>query len=292
MPARLGQELGYYSTDLDLKVELHEFAGGAKTLEALLGGSVDVVCGFYDHTIQMLPAGRDLVSFVLLLRRPCVSLISREMTTIAGLRGKVVGVTAPGSSTDLLLTHVAAGAGLRREHFSVVGIGSAASAVAAIATGKVDAAMIAEPGKSLARKRVPELSTLVDTTSAEGCRAVCGSDIYPSACLYAKKDWLAKSGDTPRRLATAFLRTIRWMQSHSAAEVEAKIPAELRPVDSAIYQQAIATVAPIFSEDGMMPGEAPETVRRVLASSFPELRTPSLDLGKTYTNDYVRDLRL
>jgi NitT/TauT family transport system substrate-binding protein len=292
MPARLGQELGYYRAGRGANVSLHDFAGGAKSLEALLGGSVDVVCGFYDHTIQMAAAGRELVSFVLLLTRPCMALISRAATRIADLRGKVIGVTAPGSSSDLLLNHIVAGAGLRREDFSVVGIGTAASAVAAITSGKVHAAMMTEPAKTFAHKRSPELHTLAETTSPEGCRAACGSDRYPSACLYTRADWLAKNRETARQLAGALLKTIRWMQTHSAQEVEASIPPELRTGDSDSYRNALATVLPVFSSDGLMPVEAPEAVRRVLAASLPHLSASSIDLQSTYTNEYVRDLNI
>jgi NitT/TauT family transport system substrate-binding protein len=229
---------------------------------------------------------------VLLLKRPCLSLVSRTANDIADLRGKLVGVTAPGSSSHLLLNYMMARAGLRKEDLSVAGIGTGASAVAAITSGKVDSAMMTEPARSLARKRSPELRTLVDSTTEEGCRAMCGSDTYPSACLYASADWLASNANIPRQLATALLRTIRWMQSHSAAETEQKVPAELRVHDSETYREGLATVVPVYSADGILPGQAPETVRRVLAASVPELRTPSFDLAKTYTNAYVRDLDL
>src|SRR4051794_4436639 len=128
LPARLAHELGHYA-ERGLRVTLHEFAGGAKTLEALLGGSVDVACGFYDHTVQMAAAGRNLVSFVLLSQRPCISLISRGARQVNELRRKIVGVTSPGSSSDLLLDSMLARAGIRREELSIIGIGTGASAV-------------------------------------------------------------------------------------------------------------------------------------------------------------------
>src|SRR5437868_4861724 len=67
LAATMAQELGYYK-DENLAVELQDFPGGQKSLEALLGGSTDVVCGFYDHTIEMAAKGRPLTSFVTILR--------------------------------------------------------------------------------------------------------------------------------------------------------------------------------------------------------------------------------
>src|ERR1700733_12565992 len=58
LPVTLAQELGYYK-EAGLSVTLLDFPGGAKSLEALMGGSTDVVCGFYDHPIQMPAQGKD-----------------------------------------------------------------------------------------------------------------------------------------------------------------------------------------------------------------------------------------
>jgi NitT/TauT family transport system substrate-binding protein len=69
LPTTLAQELGYYR-DEGIDVELQDFAGGAKALQALVGGSADVVSGFYDHTIQMAAEGREFVAFVTMLRFP------------------------------------------------------------------------------------------------------------------------------------------------------------------------------------------------------------------------------
>ena len=52
------------------------FAGGAKALQALVGGSADVVSGFYDHTIQMAAEGREIVAFVTMLRFPGLVLVT------------------------------------------------------------------------------------------------------------------------------------------------------------------------------------------------------------------------
>jgi NitT/TauT family transport system substrate-binding protein len=68
LPTTLAQELGFYR-DEGVEVELQDFAGGSKALQALVGGSADVVSGFYDHTIQMAAEGRALMAFVTMLRR-------------------------------------------------------------------------------------------------------------------------------------------------------------------------------------------------------------------------------
>ena len=74
LPVTLAAQLGYYH-DEGLEVELHDFPGGSKALEALLGGSADVVAGFFDHTVQMAAEGKHVRSFVAMLRYPGLALI-------------------------------------------------------------------------------------------------------------------------------------------------------------------------------------------------------------------------
>jgi NitT/TauT family transport system substrate-binding protein len=45
LPTTLADALGYYREE-GLEVELQDFPGGAKALQALVGGSADVVSGF------------------------------------------------------------------------------------------------------------------------------------------------------------------------------------------------------------------------------------------------------
>jgi len=52
LPLTIAERRGYFQKE-GLKVEISDFAGGAKALQALVGGSADVVCGAYEHTISM-----------------------------------------------------------------------------------------------------------------------------------------------------------------------------------------------------------------------------------------------
>src|SRR5919198_787555 len=60
LPTTLAERLGYYR-DEGLNVHIEDLQGGSKALQALQGGSVDVVSGYYDHTIQMQAKKRDVV---------------------------------------------------------------------------------------------------------------------------------------------------------------------------------------------------------------------------------------
>src|SRR3974390_3387904 len=52
LPLTIAEQLGYFKAE-GLDVTISDFAGGAKALQALVGGSADVVSGAYEHTINM-----------------------------------------------------------------------------------------------------------------------------------------------------------------------------------------------------------------------------------------------
>ena len=49
LPLTLAQQLGYFKEG-GVDVDIVDVAGGAKALEAILGGSASVVCGFIDQS--------------------------------------------------------------------------------------------------------------------------------------------------------------------------------------------------------------------------------------------------
>jgi NitT/TauT family transport system substrate-binding protein len=286
LPATLAQELGFYK-DAGLNVQLLDFPGGAKALEALMGGSTDVVCGFYDHTIQMAAQGKDLRAFVAMLRYPGLVLASPEVASIEGLRGKTVGVSAPGSSTHMFLNYLLLRHGMKPEEVSNVSIGMSATAVGAVTHHKVDAAVMTDPALAIVRKQMPGLHILADTRTAEGVRTVFGVENYPSAVLYSKAEWVEKNRDTAKKLAGAITRTLAWMREHSPEEIRGRMPAAFRTEDAQTDVEVLRTAQAMLSVDGKFSPEAVEAVHRVLSTSLPAVRDARIDLGKTYTNEMV-----
>src|SRR5207249_9939613 len=86
--------------------------------------------------------------------------------------------------------------GLAFEEVSITSVGSAATAVAAIEHGKVDAAMVADPAFTLIATRNPSIRVLADLRTAAGVKAAFGADTYPSSVLYSKAEWIRANRDT------------------------------------------------------------------------------------------------
>jgi NitT/TauT family transport system substrate-binding protein len=284
--------LGYFDAE-GLNVSITDTAAGSKSLESLLGGSTDVVTGFYDHTIQMAAEGRSIKAFVLIARYPgAVVVVSpgarNRMRRIEDLRGATVGVTAPGSSSHFFLNYLLTTHGIALGDVSVVGIGGGASRFSAIEHSKVDAGVLFEPGITRLMHRAPDATVLADTRTAEGVRAIYGAQSYPASVLYTTGAWLSANPDAARRLAHAIVRALHWIQEHSAEEVASRMPTDFRGDDPAVYVEALRNSMQIFSPDGMMDASGAEAVRRVLAVSSEKVRNASIDMSATFTNEFVR----
>jgi NitT/TauT family transport system substrate-binding protein len=291
LPTTLAGELGFYKAE-GLDVELQDFAGGAKALQALVGGSADVVSGFYDHTIQMAADGRALTAFVTMTRFPGLVLVTSpqaaaSVTKVEDLKGRIAGVTSAGSSSQVLLTYMLQRHGIAADAVSITAIGNAATAIAAIEHGKVDAGMMADPSYTLVAKRNPGARMLADLRSAEGVREAFGTDAYPGAVLYAKTEWMHDHRDTTARLARAIRKTLAWMQQNGPQAIGDKTPKSFRGEDDALYVEAVKNSLPMFSPDGVMTERGAAIVRTLLAGSNEKIKAASIDLSATYTNEFV-----
>ena len=136
------------------------------------------------------------------------------------------------------------------------------------------------------RKRGGPLTILADTRTAAGVKENFGSSSYPASVLYAKAEWVAKNPGTARRLARAMLRTLQWIGQHSAEEIAAKMPAEHRGEDAALYVEALKNSMAMFSPDGVMLPEGAEAVKRVLSGTLDKVK--GIDAARTYTNEFVK----
>jgi len=291
LPTTLAQELGFYKEE-GLDVELQDFEGGAKALQAQVGGSADVVSGFYDHTIQMAAEQRELVAFVTMLRYPGLVLATSpqaadRVRSIEQLKGGIVGVTTPGSSSQMFLTFMLTKHQVPPDSVSVTAIGSAATAIAAIERGRIDAGWMAEPAFTVVTRRNPTIRVLADLRDEQGLQAAFGTTTYPSAVLYSSGDWLRAHRESAVRLARAIVRTLQWMHEHSAQEIAQRTPKALRGEDDAVYAEALQNSMPMFSLDGRMSAEGAAAVRDLLAGSMEKVRAATIDLSKTYTNDLL-----
>jgi NitT/TauT family transport system substrate-binding protein len=293
LPTTLAQQLGYYQEE-GVTVELQDLQGGSKALTAMIGGSTNVTSGYYEHTIQMQAKNQKIKAFVDMGRSSGLVLLvapknEGTIKTLADLKGKNVGVTAPGSSTDMFIKYLLAKSGMQKTDAAVSAIGAGSSAVAAMEQGQVDAAVMLEPDVSVLSKRIGHDPVILeDVRSADGLKEVFETDAWPSSSLYAKTEWLDANKETAGKLAKAIKRTLEFIDGHSGEEIAAKMPENYAGGDKALYAKVIEDLKKTLSKDGTFTENGVQAVLKTQQVANPEVGDKEIQLADTYTNEFVK----
>jgi NitT/TauT family transport system substrate-binding protein len=290
LPLTLADRLGYFK-DEGLDVEINDFPGGSKALQALIGHSADVVSGAYEHTIVMQTLAQKVQAFVLQGMNPGLELGIRkdraaEYSWPKDLKGMKIGVSAPGSSTHMLVNHLLASVGLTPDDVSVIGVGTGPSAVAAMRGGQIDALSSVEPVMTLL-ERSGDMKIVVETITDKGVRDVFGGSM-PAATLYARLDFIEQNPNTVQALTNAIVRALLWLQHHTTQDVLNVVPPEYLLGDKALYAASFERLRPTYSKDGLIPKKGVDNSYKVLlAHNNAVRRAPVVWINQTYTNTFV-----
>ena len=294
LPTVLARQLGEYEK-AGLAVELVDLKGGSDALKAVLGGSADVVSGYFDHCVNLAAKKQELVSFVVYDRYPGEALVvspthTAEIKSIKDLAGKKVGVSAPGSSTDFFLKYLLKKNGVDPSSVAVIGVGLGATAVAAMEQGQIDAAVMLDPSITVLQGGHSDLRILSDTRTGKDTLEVFGGE-YPGGALYSTAAWVAGHDKEVQALTGAILNTLAWIHGHSADEIMAKMPPEIVGKNTELYLAALKNTLPMYSESGKMDPKGADAVLAVFSTGSPEVAKANIDVTRTYTNKYVDQAR-
>ncbi len=290
LPLTVAEQLGYFKAE-GLELKIVDFAGGSQALRAMIGGSAEVVSGAFEHTLNMQAKGQRLRAVVLMGRAPQIVLGVNPKTlpqfkNVAELKGKKIGVTAPGSSTNVLANFVLAKAGLKPSDVSIVGVGAGAGAVAAMRSGQIDALSNLDPVITQLQ-RSNDLKIVVDTRIVAESEKIFGGPM-PAACLYLPQSFVDKNPRTVQALTNAIVRANRWIQGAGPSDIIKAVPENYLLGDRAVYIDAFLAAKGALSADGLFPEKGPDTAFRALASIDPEIAKAKLDLAAVFTNDFVK----
>ena len=289
LPAKLAERLGYLK-ETGLDIELLSEQPGVSPETQMLSGAAQGVIGFYDHTIDLQARGKLVQSVVQFSQAPGeVILVSKaaaqDISSPADFRGKTVGVTKLGASTHFLVQFLAAKAGVKKSEFSTVPVGAGASFIKAMEQGKIDAGMTTEP--TISRLTASGAATiLVDLRTAKSSEAVLGGT-YPGACLYMPTAWVNAHKEQVQKIVNAFVKTLRYIQTHSAREIADKMPEDYYVSNKQMYIDALEVSKLTFTADGVMPESGPATVLGVLKKFDRAVQRKAINLGNTFTSEFV-----
>jgi NitT/TauT family transport system substrate-binding protein len=290
LPLTLAERLGYFK-DEGLDVQILDFAGGSKALQAMMGGSADVVAGGFDHVVILRARGQKLKAFVLMVATPSLALgVSRQHAATykspRDLKGMKIGVTAPGSSTHIFVNHLLASVGLSPDDVSIIGVGTGPTAVAAMRAGRIDAIVNVEPAITML-ERSGTIKVVTETMSESGSRAVFG-DLLPAGSLYTKEEFLQRKPEAAQALVDAMVRALKWLSTASAEEILKVVPPDYLLGDRSIYLAALERSRPGYSKDGIVPPSGAQGVYQVLKRFDPAVQEAgNLDVRQAYENRFA-----
>lgn len=290
LPNKLTEALGYFK-EQNITVDLIDEPSGKDTTTEVVAGNVDMGSGSYDHTIDIAAQGKSIQMVALFLQEPgeFVMVSTKKADTVKSAKdwkGLNAGVTSIGSGTHTIMRALTVKAGLQVSDVNFVAASAGDTFIAAMQQGKIDVGITTQPtALQVIQKGVGKL--LIDLSKQDTTRAALGGD-YPFISLFARTDYIQKNKDVVQRVVNAYVKTLKWIQTHTPEEIAEKMPADYWGSDKGAYIQALKDSMGMFSPDGKMPAGAPEFVLGILKQFNDAVQKNSnIDIKATYTNDFV-----
>ena len=292
LPLSVAERQGYFK-DEGLEVEIPDFAGGAKALQALVGGSADMVSGAYEHTINMVAKKQPIKAVVLQARHSSIVLLLPKDKAAAykggkDLKGLKVGVTAPGSSTNMFVNNILAKGGLKPTDISVVGVGAGSGAVAAMEKGEIDAMSNLDPVITQLES-TGKFVAVADSRTEKGMNEIYGGD-YHASVIYITDEYIKKYPNTVQAVVNAIVRANRWIAKATPQEIVDLMPDAYKAGNPSLYKQGLLKNMIGYSEDGQMSMKAAQNVYKVLKQFEPSVikAGDSIKLDQTFDNSFAK----
>ena len=291
LPLTVAERKGYFK-DEGLDVEIPDFAGGAKALQALVGGSADMVSGAYEHTINMLAKKQPIKAVVLQAKFSSIVLLlpkdkAAKYRGPQDLKGLKVGVTAPGSSTNMFVNNILAKGGLKPTDVSVVGVGTSSGAFAAMDKGEIDALSNLDPVITQL-ETTGKFAAVADSRTEKGMKDIYGGD-YMASVIYITDEYIKKYPNTVQAVVNAMVRADKWIAKATPQQIVDLMPAEYKAGNPSLYKDALLKNMIGYSEDGQMSLKAAENVYKVLVQFEPSVKAAGkMDLTQTFDNSYAK----
>lgn len=289
LPLTIAVQKNFFKEE-GLNVQVNDFKGGSKALQALVGGSVDVVAGAYEHTIRMQVKKEPIEAVVEMGRLPGIvvavkSDLKDKVKTAADLKGMKIGVTAPGSGTHNFLNFVLGKAGVKPEDVSILGVGGGLTAVSSITQGEADAVSNLDPVIS-SLVDSGDVFILADSRTEQGTKDIFGTDNLPAAVLYLKTDFVKDNPNTTQALVNGIYKALKWLKTATPEDVAGTVPPEYFLGNKELYLEAVKNSLATYSITGTVT-LAGQKAALNLMSFDKEIANADIDLSKTFDGSFV-----
>jgi NitT/TauT family transport system substrate-binding protein len=285
--ATLAKQLGYYEK-AGVDIFPLDSPAGVEEADALVAGQIDAAMGYYNHTIDLAGKGKATECVVQIGLTPGHAIVvppNSPIKSLADLKGKVMGITGTGSSTDFEMQYLGLRNGVQPSQFTRLPVGAGQTFIAALEHGQIAGGITSQPtiATLVASGQAKILVDLQD--NAQSKKAFGGT--FPSTCIYMRSDYVKTHKDGVQKFVNAVVWTLKWIHSHTAAQIAAKMPSDYAGSDMNLYVNAWRQTLGFYSTDGIMPKDGPITQYKVLAAFQPDLPGKHVNLKATYTNQFA-----
>lgn len=289
LPLTLAERLGFFAAE-GVDVEILDLGNGARAQHAIVESSADVACGAFEGIPEALARKQSLRAFVLLGRAPQIAFgVSKRnlpgYRNLSDLKGRSIGVSAPGSSALLVAGQVLARGGLTDKDVQFVETASVGVALQAVRSGQVDAIVHMEPVITMLEQK-GDVRIISDTRSLKGSNEVFGGAM-PSTCLYATSDYVQSHPNTVQALTNAAVHALKWLQTAGPSDLIKAVPEAYLMGDRGLYLASFGKVRESIALDGLIPEDGVRTALRVLGRLQPSLNTDKMDIDRLFTNTFA-----
>ena len=290
-PVVLADRLGYLK-DGDMAVTVMNVRYDAWHGDMLMDGRVDAVMAYYHHNIVNHSQGKSSEAIITLGVTPGVKVLVANQARdkyrkLADLKGSRFIAGGAGSSKSTVANYLLIEGGHRITDYTRLGTDGMEKNIEALRGGSADFVVAPTPdGSSYESKGVA--TVFADLTTVEGTKKYFGA-LFPSSTVFMASERIKSHPQFAQHLANAFVRTLKYINTHTAEEIAALIPDEIvgKGKDRAAYLKVLKEAMPMFAADGRMPVDGAEKEWRVLAEFNPKYKPVKPEL--TYTNRFVEE---
>jgi ABC-type nitrate/sulfonate/bicarbonate transport system substrate-binding protein len=276
VPADVGVEAGIFKKH-GLDVEISNFGGDAKLLQALSADAIDIAMGG-GPTFAFIVKGAPMLAVGALADAPgtimLVVLKDGPVKTEDDLKGRTVSVSTTGSLTYWLGQELSRSHGWGNDGIKIAPLGSTTAQAAALKTRQIDGV-------------ITETSTVFKLEEEGSGRILVrfGERIkdFHVHVIYASKALIDKNPEAVRAYLAAWYETVQYMRDHKDQTVD--IAARVSEVSKAVATRNYDELMPIFNPTGRFNPKALDVLSRSFVESGALPTRP--DMSKLYTEQFL-----
>ncbi|HEX7915648.1 ABC transporter substrate-binding protein [Rudaea sp.] len=286
-PVLIAEQLGYFR-DEGVDVTVMNTRNEEPYMDMLMDGRVDAVMAYFHHNIVQRAAGKEIEAVVTLGVTPGMRVLVADQARDkykkpADLKASRIISGGAGSAKTTIANYLVLAGGHKLDEYTRTGTEGKGENAKALREGKADL-IVAPTPDGFFYEGQGAVTLFADLTTLEGTRKALGVP-FPSNTIFMRSALVKEKPEVAQHLANAFVRALKFINTHTAEEIMAKIPADVRKQYGDDYLKVLKEQIPMFANDGRMPEDGALGEYRVLAEANPKYK--SVDVKQTYTNVFV-----